>query len=219
MAGGMVRTLKILIRRWQRSLFKSSDLCSILFTWVTGRHPVYFSTSIKKTLKGKLLADGLCFIGIFSNKIALDPKARGQFRIGKGGFVRLGNNIRIARGCTIFINGKLSIGENSYIQPNANIVANNEISIGKNCAISWNFQALDDDLHTLMIDGTESIKSKKILIGDKVWIGVNTIILKGSEIGNHCVVASGSVVSGIFPDNVLIGGVPAKIIRQNVNWN
>jgi len=214
----MISTLKILIKRWQGALFKSSDLCSILFTWITGRHPVYFSTSIKKTLEGKLLADGLCFIGVFSNKIALNPRAGGQFRIWEGGSVHLENNVRISRSCTIFVNGKLSIGENTYIQPNANIVSNNEICIGKNCAISWNFQALDDDLHTIIIDGIGKERSKKIFIGDKVWVGANSTILKGTRIGNNCVVASGSVVSGIFPANVLIGGIPAKIIKQNVNW-
>lgn len=214
----MIKTFKILVKRWLTSLFKISDLFSILMTWLTARHPVYFSTSIRRTLRGKLIADGLCFVGVFSNKIALDPKAAGQFRIWKEGIVHFEKNIRIARGCTIFVNGKLSIGENTYIQPNANIVANKEIFIGKNCAISWNFQALDDDLHTIIIDGLEKEKSKKIFIGNRVWIGANSIILKGSNIGNNCIVASGSVVSGIFPDRVLIGGVPARIIKENVNW-
>jgi maltose O-acetyltransferase len=46
-----------------------------------------------------------------------------------------------------------------------------------------------------------------------VWIGDRVLILKGSEIGEGCVVAAGAVVSGKFPPDVLIGGVPAKIIR------
>src|SRR6266536_6041258 len=61
------------------------------------------SNSIGKTLKGKVIAEGLAFVGVFSNKIALDPKAAGQFRVSKGGTVHFEKNVRIARGCTIFV--------------------------------------------------------------------------------------------------------------------
>src|SRR6516164_959285 len=105
----MMKTLKILARRWLNSFFKISDLFSIISTWITARHPVYFSNSIDKTLKGKLTAEGLAFIGVFSNKIALDPKAGGQFRISKGGVVHFEKNVRVARGCTIFVDGRLFI--------------------------------------------------------------------------------------------------------------
>lgn len=51
-------------------------------------------------------------------------------------------------------------------------------------------------------------------IGNNCWIGAKTTILDGTIIGNHCVVAAGAVVKGIFPDNVIIGGVPARIIKE-----
>lgn len=51
------------------------------------------------------------------------------------------------------------------------------------------------------------------IIGDNVFIGVNSIILMGSQIGNNCIIGAGSVVGGVFPDNVVIAGNPAKIIR------
>jgi acetyltransferase-like isoleucine patch superfamily enzyme len=53
----------------------------------------------------------------------------------------------------------------------------------------------------------------QVLIGQNVWISNNVIILKNSQIGNNSIVAAGTVVSGKFPDNVIIGGIPAKIIR------
>lgn len=52
------------------------------------------------------------------------------------------------------------------------------------------------------------------VIGNNVWIGNNTTILKNSKIGNNSIVAAGAVVSGIFPCNVIIGGVPAKVIKH-----
>lgn len=55
-------------------------------------------------------------------------------------------------------------------------------------------------------------ESKKTIIGDNVFIGVNAIILMGTHIGNNSIVGAGSIVSGVFPDNVVIAGNPGKII-------
>ena len=54
----------------------------------------------------------------------------------------------------------------------------------------------------------------KVIIGKNVWIGNNVTILKNSEVGENSIVATGAVVAGFFPSNVIIGGVPAKIIRN-----
>jgi acetyltransferase-like isoleucine patch superfamily enzyme len=54
----------------------------------------------------------------------------------------------------------------------------------------------------------------EIKIGSNVWIGNNVTILKNSFIGNNTIVAAGAIVSGTFPPNVIIGGIPAKVIRQ-----
>lgn len=53
-----------------------------------------------------------------------------------------------------------------------------------------------------------------VYIGDKVWIGFNVIILKGVDIGEGAVVAAGSVVTKNVPEWTLVGGNPAKVIRQ-----
>lgn len=54
-------------------------------------------------------------------------------------------------------------------------------------------------------------KPEPIHIGNNVWIGMNVIILKGSVIGDNCVVAAGSVVKGVFPDNAIISNGVAEI--------
>lgn len=53
----------------------------------------------------------------------------------------------------------------------------------------------------------------KVIIGKNCWLGNNVTILKNSEIGENTIVATGAVVAGKFPANVIIGGVPAKIIK------
>ena len=60
----------------------------------------------------------------------------------------------------------------------------------------------------------QGVTSKGIKIGNNVWIGAKATFLDGAIIGNNCVVAAGAVVNGIFPNNVIIGGVPAKILKE-----
>jgi len=59
----------------------------------------------------------------------------------------------------------------------------------------------------------QGVTHKGIYIGDNVWIGAKATFLDGSQVGNNSIVAAGAIVASKFPDNVLIGGVPAKIIK------
>ena len=60
----------------------------------------------------------------------------------------------------------------------------------------------------------QGISTRPVVIGDDVWVGANAVILPGVTIGRHCVVAAGAVVTRSVPDNTLVGGVPAKIIKK-----
>ena len=60
----------------------------------------------------------------------------------------------------------------------------------------------------------QGISTKPVVIGDDVWIGANAVILPGVTIGSHCVVAAGAVVTKDVPDNCVVGGVPAKVIKN-----
>lgn len=125
-------------------------------------------------------------------------------------------NVTFGRGTRmhVFSGAKAMIGDGSYIADNGFISVSTSLSIGKHCAISWNFQLLDNDGHIL--NGQQ--KQKPIVIEDHVWIGANVTILKGSKIGEGSVVAAGAVVCGEFPARSLIGGVPARVLRSNVEW-
>ena len=58
------------------------------------------------------------------------------------------------------------------------------------------------------------IQTKPVIIGRDCIIGMNSVILPGTQLGNHCVVGANSTVSGIFPDNCVIVGSPAKVVKQ-----
>lgn len=114
-------------------------------------------------------------------------------------------------------NAKIEIGNNVGIS-GATIYARNSIYIGDNTLIGGNAKILDNDFHPLNIedrnkDIKEKISSKPIHIGKNCFIGCNTIILKGTTLGDGCVVGAGSIVSGTFDDNSVIAGNPAKVIK------
>ena len=115
--------------------------------------------------------------------------------------------------------GKISIGAGCGIS-GTTIYAMNSINIGENVLIGGNCKIIDNDFHPLpasqrINQKVEDIKTRPIEIGDGCFIGANSIILKGCKLGKNCVVGAGSVVSGTFPDNVIIAGNPARIIKEN----
>jgi acetyltransferase-like isoleucine patch superfamily enzyme len=92
--------------------------------------------------------------------------------------------------------------------------AQKRITIGAKCAIAAGVHIIDSNGHRLSSDDRNKVRDvpESIFIGDNVWIGLNSIILKGTSIGNNCVVSAGSVVKGTYPENSLIAGNPAKVV-------
>ncbi len=117
------------------------------------------------------------------------------------------------------------IGDNVGIS-GATIYARKGIYIGENTCIGGNCKILDNDFHPIDsedrlqllqdVHGGDSdlVPSKDIYIGKNCFIGCNTIILKGTVLGDSCVVGAGAVVCGKFEDNCVIAGNPARVIRR-----
>lgn len=96
--------------------------------------------------------------------------------------------------------------------PGQYIQAINGISIGRNVRMGPGVKLISAS-HNLN-DFSKHDPAEPITIGDNCWISANAIILPGVKLGEHVVVAAGAVVTKSFPDNCLIGGVPAKIIKE-----
>lgn len=140
-----------------------------------------------------------------------------EFKICDNGTLEINGNFRIYTGCSIDITpgAKLSL-VSGRINNGARIVVFKEITIGKDVRVSENVSMRDSDNHSF--EGMTKPKTSPIWIGNHVWIGINATILKGVTIGDGAVVAANSLVNKDVPPNTLVGGVPARIIRENVKW-
>ena len=109
----------------------------------------------------------------------------------------------------------ISIGSNCRLN-GVYVHSQKAIQIGENCVIAAGVNIIDTNGHQVnSLNRTIGRDNPQpITIGDNVWIGLNAIILKGSVIGDNCVVAAGSVVKGVFPNNTLIQGNPAQGIAE-----
>jgi acetyltransferase-like isoleucine patch superfamily enzyme len=122
---------------------------------------------------------------------------------------------------------RIHIGSKSFIGK-SQLIAANDIFIGDNVLISWGVTVVDHNSHSVIysersldvtnwIDGNKDWKNvvcEPVRINDKAWIGFNSIILKGVTIGEGAIVGSGSVVTKDVPPWTIVGGNPAKIIRE-----
>lgn len=126
------------------------------------------------------------------------------FNIGKESSIFMGSKFDCARG---FI-----MGENSVINANCRIDTRGGIEIGSNVSISEDVILLtaDHDLDSVDFKG----RNKKIIINDFVWIGTRSMLLPGVKLGKGAVVAAGSVVTKNVDSLTVVGGVPAKFIRE-----
>ena len=114
----------------------------------------------------------------------------------------------------LFKGAHLVLGNGSFINSDCKIRCHEEIVIGEGCAISHDFTVMDSDAHE--IDGIRNPRS--VTIGNHVWIGTRVTILKGVTVGDGAVIAAGAVVTKDVPAGSLVGGIPANVIKEKVEW-
>jgi acetyltransferase-like isoleucine patch superfamily enzyme len=136
----------------------------------------------------------------------------------------LGRGVRIARHCVLVVGtgkkpAELVIGPRTIVGPYTRIMAATQVRIGARCMISWNCSIFDSIGHRLWLkDFGEAEIEAPISIGDDVWIGPYSIIMKGVTIGNNCVIGAGSVIRRDVPPDSLIFGNPARVSGKVDRW-
>lgn len=152
--------------------------------------------------------------GCQTSLIACDGRLPIIFR---GGTVRIGKRFvirgRVARAeISAEPNAQLLIGDRVFINHGVVINATESIEIGDDTKIG-DFSAIYDcNYHE--VDPGHPVKPRPVVIGKNVWLGNGVLVLPGSSIGDHTVVAARSVVNCALPPRVLAAGNPAKVVKQ-----
>lgn len=151
-------------------------------------------------------------------------------RIQNSSFSFLGNNsivylssnkypsrmsVALHNNCAVYV------GKNTLMSSPAKILSTEgeNVFIGNDCLIAQNAVFRNSDAHAIYdIDtGLRANYPKSVFIGDHVWVGIDSLILKGVKIGSGSIVAARSLVANkCFPSNCIISGLPAKVIKQGV---
>jgi acetyltransferase-like isoleucine patch superfamily enzyme len=140
----------------------------------------------------------------------------GMIEIHKNSSIVAHAELYVISGCHItIVKGANLILGSGFINRHCNIKCYERIEIGKNVIISENVTMWDSDVHK--INNTQKITSP-IKIKNNVWIGANVTILKGGTIGEGAVIAAGTIVNKDVKSNSLVGGIPAKILKENITW-
>lgn len=147
-----------------------------------------------------------------------------------GGVIRIGDDVSINSSAlsnllglyqrTMIVakgKGEITIGNDVGIS-GAAIYSWESIKIGDHTIIGANAKIVDTDFHptdvvTRVNKKNYLAKTSKVVIGENVFIGMNSIILKGTKLGNNCIVGAGAVVSGEYADGSMIIGNPAKTVK------
>lgn len=111
----------------------------------------------------------------------------------------------------VSIGRKCIIGRGSHIIGHWSIVLEDEIQTGPYVYITDQNHGYEDPSTPV---GWQPTKEGAVHIGSGSWLGANVVILPGTRLGRNTVVAAGAVVRGEFPDHVVLGGVPARILRH-----
>lgn len=111
----------------------------------------------------------------------------------------------------------LLIGNNAGLS-GVVVSCTSRIEIGSNVLVGANARIFDSDFHPVNSSSRRydrsNIYTEPILIGDNCWIGAHSLILPGTQLAENVIVAAGAVVKGKFSSNLIVGGVPARVLRS-----
>ena len=120
-------------------------------------------------------------------------------------------------------NCELSIGERTFVGHHSHLACTEDgskLQVGCDGMISSYVQVRTGDSHSIVdMEGNRINKAQSVFIGDHCWLGEGSKVLKGVTLEGDDIVSTGAIVTKSFGKNVLLGGIPAKVIKDNVNWN
>lgn len=140
------------------------------------------------------------FFNLVSPFTEIEINKKANLTLGKMIKIRSGSKVKVRNGAVIHI------GDYTSLNYGCMIIGHERIIIGKNVQFGPNVLIYDHDHDFRQKDGLKKLKYKSspVIIGDNVWIGANVVILRGSKIGNNCIIGAGSIIKGEYDDNNII---------------
>jgi acetyltransferase-like isoleucine patch superfamily enzyme len=140
------------------------------------------------------------------------------FEIGKNAVVHLGRWSWLGHGCKIRAHeGEVRIGAKSVLGQECTISAFQHVSIGRECIVADRVMLIDFDHGVVEVERPirqQGIYKRDVRIGHNVWIGYGACFLRGVTVGDNAVVGTYAVVTRDVPENAVVAGVPAKVLRM-----
>ena len=180
----------------------------------------------------RILGKPTCILGLES-KITLSAKILNAGKNSSG--IRIGRNSHIQGELFVFAHGgQINIGNWCFVGPGARIWSASKITIGDRVLISHNVNIFDSMTHPIdpvqrhnqFVEITThghpkeiDLSGQAIVIEEDAWIGAGAMIMRGIRIGARSIVGAGSIVTRDVPDDVIVVGNPARIVRHLNNGN
>ena len=142
-------------------------------------------------------------------------------QIANGGKIILKGTIGLSQGVVLLVNNaSLVFGDHFRCNYSSTIDCTDEdIVFGNDVVLGWNVTVKNNDGHTVTQKGQRKKKAAPVYIGNHVWLCAYSTVLKGVNVGDHCVVAYGSLLTKADSENhTLYAGMPAKPVRKEINW-
>jgi acetyltransferase-like isoleucine patch superfamily enzyme len=113
--------------------------------------------------------------------------------------------------------GEVSIGAKTVMGQECMISAYQHVSIGRECIVADRVMLIDFDHGVVDVDRPmrqQGIYMRDVRVGHNVWIGYGACVLRGVSIGDNSIVGTSAVVTKRVPENAVVGGIPARVIRM-----
>jgi len=128
-------------------------------------------------------------------------------------------NVSFYPGVVIYgVNAHIIIKNGCKINGPCRIISKKRIEIGEECFIGQDAIIRDNDGHGISA-GADNEEAQEVKLGNHCWIGQRAMVLKGVTLNDSTIVSAGAMVAKSFPANVVISGIPARIIKENVSWS
>lgn len=184
-------------------------------------HPQIKLGAIRKgciIIKEDNISRGMIKIGFYTSEGL--HYSNGYLSIHKQSYLIFKGSATFAKGVSIRIdNGEMVVGNNFFCNANCFFRCNDLIKFGENVLIGWDVSFNTTDGHLILYKGQTKKNTGPITIGNHVWIASYSKIAKNTAISNNSVVAQQSLVTKTFiQDGILIGGIPASVLSENISW-